>query len=551
MSPSPCAETLPPTNYRVVVCDDERYIVHTTAMLLRMQTQWDLDVQVFTSSEEALAFSNEHRVDLLISDIRMPGIDGLALMHAVMDRWPGCQAVMLTAHSQFDYVYDAIQRDQVSYVLKCDGHDALMAAVDKRMQSLENSLRQRRMAETARKQVDSALPYLRREWLMDLLRGTVCPEEKWPETRQALSLPLSLEQPFSVVLMLVQVYEQQDTFLKCSQRMELITDLFRQSLPTGTELFSVPMDRRRILYLLQDRNGAPLPPQQLEGVLELLQQSALAQLSLPFSIVYDPNVPGYTELAAHYERMRRIHSEKAACPEDIWLLRSDCIPVSSAALLEQQTVSKAKTWRHAFENGDPLADELLEQLLLRLTQEGPVWRSTSVELYLQLALNIASILRSGIVSGPEDVGVSLTELLQVSSHSDTLTAAVYLRQTVDIIRQHRIEAASKELNQTVQWIQAYVHEHLNEELNISLLAEQAGLTASYLSRLFRKATGDTLISYVTRARIQYACSLLEDPKSQIKQVSQQLGFWNPSYFSFFFKKNTGMSPSEYREYHLK
>ncbi len=551
MLPSPCAETLPKTNYRVVVCDDERYIVHTTAMLLRMQTQWDLDVQVFTSSMEALAFSHEHRVDLLISDIRMPELDGLALMHAVMDRWPGCQAVMLTAHSQFDYVYDAIQRDQVSYVLKCDGHDALLSAVDKRMQYLETSLRQRRMAETAKKQVDSALPYLRREWLMDLLRGTVCPEEKWREMRQALSLPLALDQPFSAVLMLVQVYEQQDTFLEHSQRMELITGLFQQSLPTGTVLLSVPMDRRRILCLLQGRDGAPLPPQQLEGVLELLQQSALVQLSLPFSIVYDPQVPGYAELAARYERMRCIHSERAACQEDIWLMRSDSMPAPSAALLEQHMVSKAKTWRHAFENGDPLADEMLEQLLARLTQEGPAWRSTSIELYLQLALNIASILRSSMVSGPEDVGISLTELLQVSSYPDTLSAAAYLRQAVGVIRRHRTEAASNELDQTVRWIQAYVHDHLNEDLNISLLAEQAGLNASYLSRLFRKATGETLISYVTRARVQYACSLLEDPEYQIKQVSQQLGFWNPSYFSFFFKKNTGMSPSEYRERHAR
>jgi AraC-like DNA-binding protein len=78
----------------------------------------------------------------------------------------------------------------------------------------------------------------------------------------------------------------------------------------------------------------------------------------------------------------------------------------------------------------------------------------------------------------------------------------------------------------------------------------AGINASYLSRLFHQARGETLIAYVTAVKMDHAYRLLRDPDMRMQRISQSLGFQNPAYFSFFFKKNAGLTPSEYRSRNL-
>ena len=94
----------------------------------------------------------------------------------------------------------------------------------------------------------------------------------------------------------------------------------------------------------------------------------------------------------------------------------------------------------------------------------------------------------------------------------------------------------------------YIHRHLHEQISISRLAEQVYLNEQYLARLFKKSVGLSILEYVTRERLKLARELLLSTGYPINRVADSVGYDNYSYFTRLFKRETGMTPQEYRQH---
>lgn len=102
----------------------------------------------------------------------------------------------------------------------------------------------------------------------------------------------------------------------------------------------------------------------------------------------------------------------------------------------------------------------------------------------------------------------------------------------------------------VQEIKAYLESHYHENIGLDQLAERFGLNASYVSNLYSKSTGQTILEYVTLLRIQTAKKMLRESSFKIFKISQNVGYDNQRYFCRVFKKVVGVSPGQYREEHM-
>lgn len=94
---------------------------------------------------------------------------------------------------------------------------------------------------------------------------------------------------------------------------------------------------------------------------------------------------------------------------------------------------------------------------------------------------------------------------------------------------------------------SYINEHFTEKVTLEELADECALSRSYLSRYFKKLTGQTLFSYIQQTRLQYAAYLLQTGKKSITEIATESGFENLSYFNRIFKKNYGMAPGKFRK----
>lgn len=94
---------------------------------------------------------------------------------------------------------------------------------------------------------------------------------------------------------------------------------------------------------------------------------------------------------------------------------------------------------------------------------------------------------------------------------------------------------------------AYIQENIYQDISQEEIANQLFICTAYLSRLFKKETGETFTQYVTRTKIEKSIELLKDPKYKTYQVGEILGYKTPRYFSRLFRAQTGLNPSEYRK----
>lgn len=95
----------------------------------------------------------------------------------------------------------------------------------------------------------------------------------------------------------------------------------------------------------------------------------------------------------------------------------------------------------------------------------------------------------------------------------------------------------------------YITSHYQEQIKVSTISEYLGLSEKYLSTLFKKETGQTMISYIEQIRIDEACSLLTYTDLSYAEIAESLSFNSHSYFTKIFKKNTGLTPMQYRLNH--
>ena len=117
--------------YRLLIVDDEPDVLQALYDMLLDHESLDLDVLKAGSAGEALEILNRERLDIVLSDICMPGMDGIELLRHVRENWPDCRMIFLTGHTEFSYIYQAEKLEAVSYILKTEGRQKIIDALDK------------------------------------------------------------------------------------------------------------------------------------------------------------------------------------------------------------------------------------------------------------------------------------------------------------------------------------------------------------------------------------------------------------------------------------
>ena len=106
--------------YRLLIVDDERYLVESIYELISAQSELDLDILTCCYSDEAMQIINSQRIDLILLDINMPGKTGLEIADELAEIWPSCQIIFLTGYADFDYIYRSSKLKNATFLLKTE-----------------------------------------------------------------------------------------------------------------------------------------------------------------------------------------------------------------------------------------------------------------------------------------------------------------------------------------------------------------------------------------------------------------------------------------------
>lgn len=529
--------------YRICIVDDESYIADSTAMRLQGDCAYDADISVFYSARIALDAIRAARIDILIADIRMPEMDGFELMEETLRLWPTCQVILLTAHAQFDYVYQVVRKTSVDYILKQDGYAAVSSAVERALERINTKRMRDDQLTMARRQVQSALPWLAREFLMDLTHGAPYDTVTLQRTKRQLELEVDVERPAYLLMPVLHSASTRETLIDRTERMNVLVLLAREFLPEDMRMVSVQVEENRLLWLWQFEGAKT--DKQLESILEGIQSSAVNRLSRLVSFAYSPQSVVWSEYPAVYNALKELVSRQMMGNAEFWIKSTgDGQADDGQSVLPLNRIAR---WSRAYRVDDAEAGEELEQLLFALSSCASVEDVTYMQLYLQIALPLAQVAQDIDLASGDYSDLRLQNLYDTRAHATPAEAALWLRNVFGQLMTLRRENADNSIRAVISHVQEYIVQHLGEDISLTKLAEYVHVNASYLSRVFKQETGSNLKDYIWELRLNRACELLRRPDLRIHEISAQLGFQTSSYFSYFFKKGTGMTPREFRD----
>ena len=265
--------------YRLLIVDDEEIIVEGLAEILSNVSDLELDVYKAYSGSEALARLHRTQSDIVVTDIRMPGIDGLQLMERILETWPHCRIIFLTGYDEFDYVYRAIRNPGVRYLLKTEEHEKVVAAVQEAAVEIEKDIHIGDLLQQATKRLNQAKGLFQRDYLLHVLAGddrAVVDEEQFEQ----FGIPLLPDQPVYLLVGSIRNLPADRSYRDRLQDWYALRLVADRHLDARVRVTHVMDELNRFLLLIQPQQEDDGVPAFLRGALERMQEACSTSLRM-------------------------------------------------------------------------------------------------------------------------------------------------------------------------------------------------------------------------------------------------------------------------------
>ena len=530
--------------YRILIVDDEPMIVEGLSTLLEERNPWELEVQKACLATQALEILNRQRIDILLTDIRMPVIDGLELMRRVRVNWPDCRILFLTAFEEFEYAYAALKNPGVRFLLKTEGHDAILKAVGECVQEMEEELKEKALRMRSQEQLGIIRALRLRELWSGVIAGDAAPISQ--KIFDALEIPFQAEQPVTLLLG-APVSPIEDPLLQ----MNLLTDLLTIRLRDKARCFAY-QESGGFVWFLQP--CASLPPSITQALPKLIfdeldAAKTVCQSSFCFVLAEQP--AAWDQVFYEYQHLKSVLRLQLSTGKNLIYVApgEKDTPTQESSLFRAKEACKKEMQllKADLETGNREAfskrlSALYEALLELSSQRREIGRELALELNLLFLSCLNQISHAKATAQTR----ALSQELSQAELSGPFPQDRYLAFG-EALFDFQQASSNAQTHSCVETVKSYIRNHLDGDLSLSRLSELSNYNPKYLSDLFRAQTGRNLSAYISEKRLEEAKRLIAEGKLKMKDISAAVGFFSSSYFTRFFKKVSGMTPLQYQE----
>lgn len=558
--------------FRLLIVDDEEIIVNGLYEILKNLKNVDLDIYKAYSGEEAINWLSRTRMDIVLTDINMPEIDGIELLGEIQSRWPSCKVIFLTGYANFDYIYSAIQYQNVGYILKSEDPDMVVSAVLESVNELKKSNEMEFFIQESKEQINTAKNLLQKELLLHLLYGNQSITFDNKEFER-LEIPLNIEFPV-ILVMGENVGSNKD--LSYWEQVEYIysmKQIIERKIWIKVVSTIIVDDGNRFYMFVQPKELGEVSNKDIQnvmytnvavfmkGILELVQNTMMCDKSNNISFIMNKKPCNWELLYHKFNKFTRILGDMdETTPNNVFIEEEmDLYQEQEATnlLIYESDISQTILLKKIHHQNTEWIPTLLgrgqkNEYFERLLEYTEVLRgiesknnTIAIEIYFKCALAILIYINERNLNNQLAFKIGQNKLMRIDLHLNWNDAIDYLFQISKAVFDVRSEADANRTDKLIDKMHVYIETHISEELSLVKLSEQAYLNPSYLSRFYKQVTGENLSDYIDRMRIERAKSMMENGKFKINEISTQVGYENPASFTRFFKKMALCTPQEY------
>lgn len=554
--------------YRLLIADDEEIIVNGLYDIFSSVENLDLDVYKAYSGEEATQWLGRTRMDIVLTDINMPEIDGLQLLEEIKKRWPWCRVIFLTGHSEFNYAFKAIQYSNVRYILKTEGYGKIIKTVENIIQELIDENQTNELIQNAKNQINIAQDLFCQKYFYALLNNDRSLKIN-AEEFERLFIHLKADEPVMLILGEILILPKTVDFWEKNQIMYSIKQLIVRYFAMHINSLVVPLKDDKIAVFAQPQKTQSYSENPfgsmsvfIKGTLEIVQSACRERLHAPVSFALAEKPCKWGEIAEKYvslidllnyhvgNDMETIIDEREFRKQRQIFIQSSAGSSDNATTLLQGLLYRKdlSNLQHSFETGEEqdFYDSLKDWLepLSRIQDKNDV---IALEAYQTILTFFLSCVNRFQLRARFTESNHINDLYNSGNYNTWKEAAKHLFELSHMLFDIKKEEQSKRTNDTIDFVRRHIENHLSEDLSLTSLSEKTYLNPSYLSRLYHQTTGHKLSSFIESSRIKKAKELLENPHERVYEIAKKVGYDTAASFTRFFKKAEGISPQEYRD----
>ena len=493
--------------------------------------------------ELAFPMIQKLKPDLVITDIRMPFMDGLELSKLIKKEFPWMEIIILSGFEEFEYAKQGIKIGVAQYLTKPIKGDDLLKEVDIVAARIEENKREKQIREKYKKEMEESTVRERSDFFNYLVTGEKSLSELM-ELANKLSIDLTAMY-YNVLLFSMNVSDR--TPSEFSQRILEIEK-------TIDEL------QKKYDFILFDRH--------LEGKAVLFKADSLEQLEeLENNFRNDfidilKKYPGIRYFGGIGERVNRIRSlpdsfkaANHAFAHRYFTSDSDIINNPSSIdkkpqdMIDYKSIDPKQIDRTRITNFLKMGSTDEVSLYVEEFLEGIGRDSLESSMFRQyIAMDCYFSVAAFCESLDYDKNAIQTPDVFLSSRDDDRVLSEYLINIVEKAIELRDNKTSSRYGEMVDEVLAFIAENYSDEdISLNQLASHVNVSPNHLSMIFSQETGNTFIKYLTDYRMNKAKELLKCTNKRGAEIALEVGYKDPHYFSYIFKKTQGMTPTQFRE----
>lgn len=508
--------------YRIVIADDETSIRNGIEYLIDWKSMDCEIVAACKNGVQVLEVVRKEKIDIVISDIRMPMMDGIELAKILHEEFPHVAVIILTAYSDFDYAKQALQCGVNDYIIKNEFIKELPQSIEETKRRLDEREKQRKKEQLTianlKKNILEALMFDRLMFSendimvygLDKKQYCVCccefsyegEEKNRPNILRAMENFLGMASSSfehyllhssvegMIILLCLDMpepFEVQDVFILFTEIMHIAEEFLRVAIKVGiSKIVTVEnlyegykQAEKALFYCTSSGNEIILSDE--KGTESNWWDSFISLKNEMVKLLFERNYQQAEEKLKQVEK----------------LLGSCCLPL-----------------------------ETVQVNILSLCQA--IFRTLDEKFEI------------------EDIRTMEVDLYKQVYNGKTLFYLLKLCDTCFYQAKEILEQAPIDKHYLINAINDYIRKNCCENLTLRQISDAVHASTSYISRLYKKKTGVTLTTAINRLRIQRAKTLLKDSTYKIYEIAQMVGIEDAGYFTNLFIRYEGCSPSEYR-----
>ena len=541
---------------KIFLAEDEVVVRETIKRMIPWEELGFELVGEAADGEMALPLLLRQQPDLLITDIKMPFMDGLTLARLAKKEIPGLKVVILSGYDDFNYAKQAIGIGVEDYLLKPITKNALIERLSEIRSRYEHEKTQKEYYEKFQREMQAYEKNSSRDFFEALVGGSMDMMEVYKRAEK-LGLDIVAE-AYNVLIFTMNCDEdfsgQRDEYSSWeAESLELLENffaghssamLFRSNIfsygvllkgqrETIEENTRACVDEIRKILSRQDgrREWFLAVGQSVERLSQIQKSYHTASRAFSQRYLYDENI-------LYYDEMETIEHPggQAETEDNAYLQKVDVNALNPAILqkflsngLQEETENFVKDYFYA------IGQEPMESLVFRNY------------VILNVRFSVISFIK-GLGCDTNEMESADTEEVLAESGKNMESAIAYAKkmisQAIEIRDQNSGNKNRSILKTAVDFIDSH---YMDEEISLNTVANVANVSSNHFSALFSQNMGQTFIEYLTSLRMNKAKELLRCTGMRSSEIAGEIGYKDAHYFSYLFKKTQGMTPSDYRK----